>query len=38
MMAMETARFSRPSNMVTIQLRNRGTAVQMPAPPKQMNM
>lgn len=36
MSAMDMARFSRPSNMVTIQLRKIGMAVQIPAPPKQM--
>ena len=36
MSAMEMALFSRPSNMVTIQLRKIGMAVQIPAPPKQM--
>jgi hypothetical protein len=34
---MAMARFSRPLNIVTIQLRNIGTAVHIPAPPKQMN-
>lgn len=35
-MAIETARFSRPSKFPTIQLKNKGTAVQIPAPPKQI--